>query len=60
MSIIILIIAMVETIIITTIKIIMIQKGIAVILAIMIRIKVLVTTLIKVMIEVMLYSFKLF
>ena len=45
-------IAMVETIIITAIKIIMIQKGIAVILAIMIRI--------KVMIEVMLYSFKLF
>ena len=45
-------IAMVETIIITAIKIIIIQKGIAVILAIMIRI--------KVMIEVMLYSFKLF
>ena len=45
-------IAMVETIIITAIKIIMIQKGIAVILAIMLRI--------KVMIEVMLYSFKLF
>ena len=45
---------MVETIIITTIKIIMIQKGIAVILAIMIKIKVLVK------IEVMLFSFKLF
>ena len=51
---------MVETIIITTIKIIMIQKGIAVILAIMIKIKVFVKTLIKVMIEVMLFSFKLF
>ena len=51
---------MVETIIITTIKIIMILKGIAVILAIMIKIKVLVKTLIKVMIEVMLFSFKLF